>query len=36
MTKRWSDEQLYKRYDLTKDEIAFIEAKIRPMESTGE
>jgi len=31
MTKRWTDEKLYKRYGLTKDEIAFIESRIRPM-----
>ena len=38
MTKRWTDEKLYKRYGLTKDkeEIAFIEAKIRPMEANDE
>jgi site-specific DNA-methyltransferase (adenine-specific) len=36
MTKRWTDEKLYKRYDLTKDEIAFIESKIRPMEASDE
>lgn len=32
----WTDETLYKRYGLTKDEIAFIESKIRPMEAKGE
>ncbi|HPC45859.1 MAG TPA: Eco57I restriction-modification methylase domain-containing protein [Candidatus Latescibacteria bacterium] len=32
MDREWSDEKLYKRYGLTKDEIAFIESKIRPME----
>jgi site-specific DNA-methyltransferase (adenine-specific) len=31
MSIRWTDEKLYKRYDLTKEEIAFIESKIRPM-----
>ncbi|MEN6499442.1 MAG: Eco57I restriction-modification methylase domain-containing protein [Rectinema sp.] len=31
MTKRWTDELLYKRYSLTKEEITFIESKIRPM-----
>jgi site-specific DNA-methyltransferase (adenine-specific) len=31
MTKCWTDRELYKRYDLTKDEIAFVESKIRPM-----
>jgi site-specific DNA-methyltransferase (adenine-specific) len=28
----WTDEKLYKKYDLTQDEIAFIESMIRPME----
>ena len=28
----WTDEKLYKKYGLTKDEIAFIESMIRPME----
>ena len=28
----WTDEKLYKKYGLKKDEIAFIESKIRPME----
>ena len=36
MTKHWTDEKLYKRYGLTKDEIAFIESKIRPMEANNE
>ena len=36
MAKRWTDEKLYKRYGLTKDEIAFIESKIRPMEAKDE
>lgn len=36
MTKRWTDEQLYKRYDLSKEEIEFIESKIRPMELDNE
>lgn len=27
----WTDEKLYKRYGLTKDEIAFIESVVRPM-----
>ena len=31
MTNRWTDEKLYKRYGLTKDEIVFIELKIRSM-----
>ena len=28
----WTDEMLYKKYDLDKDEIAFIESMIRPMD----
>jgi site-specific DNA-methyltransferase (adenine-specific) len=32
----WSDEKLYKKYGLTKDEIAFIESMIRPMEPANE
>ncbi len=36
MTKRWTDEKLYKRYGLTDDEIVFIESKIRPMEPNNE
>ncbi len=31
-SKPWTDEELYKRYNLTDDEIAFIESMIRPME----
>ena len=34
-SKIWTDEDLYKMYDLTQDEIAFIEATIRPMEVGG-
>lgn len=30
--REWTDKQLYKKYKLTKDEIEFIEAMIRPME----
>lgn len=33
--EEWSDKKLYKKYNLTKDEIAFIESMIRPM-NTGE
>jgi len=32
MNKEWTDEKLYKKYKLTKEEIDFIESKIRPME----
>lgn len=31
-TEPWTDEKLYKKYGLTKDEIAFIESMIRPMD----
>jgi len=36
MTQRWTDVKLYKRYGLTKEEVAFIESRIRPMESDNE
>jgi len=36
MKKQWTDEKLYKRYGLTKGEIAFIESKIRQIESSDE
>ena len=32
MNMKWTDESLYKRYNLLKDEIDFIESKIRVME----
>ncbi len=32
----WTDEELYKRYGITEDEIAFIESVIRPMAEGGE
>ena len=31
-TQEWTDEKLYKKYGLTKDEISFIESMIKPME----
>lgn len=31
-SQEWTDEKLYKKYNLTKNEIAFIESMIRPME----
>lgn len=34
--RAWTDTELYKKYGLTKDEIAFIESRIRPMEANGE
>jgi len=36
MNQQWTDELLSHRYRLTKDEIAFIESKIRPMEAPNE
>jgi site-specific DNA-methyltransferase (adenine-specific) len=36
MNINWTDEKLYKKYGLTKDEIAFIESKIRPMEACAD
>ena len=32
MTHVWTDEKLYKKYDLTDEEISFIESMIRPMD----
>ena len=31
----WTDELLYAKYDLTSEEIAFIESMIRPMDLNG-
>jgi len=31
-SEEWTDEKLYKKYKLTKEEIAFIESMVRPME----
>jgi len=31
-SKQWTDDMLYKKYGLNTDEIAFIEARIKPME----
>ena len=31
-SKPWTDEELYAKYGLSEDEIAFIESMIRPME----
>jgi site-specific DNA-methyltransferase (adenine-specific) len=31
MDREWTDEMLYKKYGITKDEIAFINSMIRPM-----
>lgn len=35
-SQSWTDEKLYKKYKLTKDEIAFIESMIRPMDDSDE
>ncbi|MBI2907417.1 MAG: Eco57I restriction-modification methylase domain-containing protein [Chloroflexi bacterium] len=34
--RTWTDEALYEKYNLTKDEIAFIESMVRPMEARDE
>ncbi|MBW2596015.1 MAG: Eco57I restriction-modification methylase domain-containing protein [Deltaproteobacteria bacterium] len=34
--EQWTDDKLYKKYGLTKDEIAFIESMVRPMEVKDE
>ena len=31
MNREWTDETLYQKYGLTPEEIAFIEAMVRPM-----
>ena len=31
-SKSWTDEELYAKYDLSDEEITFIESMIRPME----
>ena len=31
-SKSWTDEELYKKYNLTADEIQFIESMIKPMD----
>lgn len=34
-TRRWSDEDLYAKYDITTSEIKFIEKVVRPMDLSG-
>lgn len=34
-TKRWTDEDLYKKYGITEEEITFIEKVVRPMDLSG-
>jgi site-specific DNA-methyltransferase (adenine-specific) len=36
MTKDWTDDMLFKKYDISKNEIAFIESMIRPMDNAVE
>lgn len=36
MSENWTDEKLYKRYGISKEEIAFIESLVRPMGLEGE
>ncbi|QDZ15288.1 Eco57I restriction-modification methylase domain-containing protein [Humibacter ginsenosidimutans] len=33
-SKPWSDEELYAKYNIVKEEVAFIESMVRPMDST--
>jgi hypothetical protein len=35
-SEKWTDEKLYKKYEIIKDEVAFIESMIRPMELDSE
>lgn len=35
-SKPWTDEELYAKYGLTEEEIAFIDSMIKPMELDGE
>lgn len=35
-SKPWTDEELYAKYGLTEEEIAFIESMIKPMELGGD
>jgi site-specific DNA-methyltransferase (adenine-specific) len=36
MNKAWSDEKLYSHFNLTEEEINFIETIVRPMELVRE
>lgn len=36
LNRKWTDESLYKRYGLNKDEIAFIESTVNPMEPSDD
>ena len=35
-SRPWTDEQLYAKYGLSKDEINFIESMIRPMDNDSD
>ena len=35
-SKSWTDDELYKKYELTNDEISFIESMIKPIELGGD
>ncbi|HAU1475601.1 TPA: restriction endonuclease [Legionella pneumophila] len=35
-SEEWTDDKLYKKYNITTDEIAFIDSMVRPMEITDE
>ena len=35
-SKPWTDDELYAKYGLTEDEIAFIESMIKPMDIGGD
>jgi site-specific DNA-methyltransferase (adenine-specific) len=36
LNRAWTDEKLYERYGLTRDEIAFIESTVKPMDAPDE
>jgi len=36
MNEKWDDKKLYKRYKLSKNEVEFVESKVRPMELENE
>ena len=36
MDRKWTDAMLYKKYGITKNEVAFIESMIRQMETDNE
>ncbi|MCC6147756.1 MAG: restriction endonuclease, partial [Anaerolineaceae bacterium] len=35
LSKPWTDQELYEKYRLTEEEIAFIESMIKPMDQDG-